>query len=122
MFDKITHHFITAIFNRVATGFILCFSEHVGVRQGLGWNLNKLKNLRFPPMAGSEILGVCITNALLAITILVPLRFKNLFIEKLLHLEPHTFQSAIIRSACDATAGSWVTMITVFPASTKDRR
>ena len=43
MFDKITHHFITAIFNRVATGFILCFSEHFRVRRGLGWNLNKLK-------------------------------------------------------------------------------
>ena len=56
----------SAIFNRVATGFILCISEHFRVRRGLGWYLNKLKTLLFPPWAETEGLGVCITNALLA--------------------------------------------------------
>ena len=33
----------SAISNRVATGFILCFLEHFRVRRGLGRSLNKLK-------------------------------------------------------------------------------
>ena len=98
------------------------FLRTLSCSPGIGVEPQQAEKPPIPPLRKSEVFGVCITNALLAITILVPLRFKNLFIEKLLHLEPHTFQSAIIRSACDATAGSWVTMITVFPASTKDRR
>lgn len=49
----------SAIFNRAATGFILCFSEHFRVRRGLGWSLNKLKSLRFRLWRKSEVLGVC---------------------------------------------------------------
>ena len=67
MFDKITHHFITAIFNRVATGFILCFSEHFLCSPGIGEEPQQAAKPPIPPVAEPEVLGVCITKALLAV-------------------------------------------------------
>ena len=65
----------SAIFNRVATGFILCFLEHFRVRRGLGWSHNKLKPSGSRQRAESEGLSVCITKTLLA-----PLRYRRILV------------------------------------------
>ena len=56
----------SAIFNRVATGFILCFSEHFRVRRGLGWSLNKLKTSDFRHKRNRRFWVFVVTKTLLA--------------------------------------------------------
>ena len=107
MFDKITHHFIAAIFNRVVIGFTLC-------SPGIGVEPQQVENLRFRQWRNRRFWAFVATNALLSHYLVPTLGLATYGLRsshqiKLSHLIPYQFLSkstASIATSCVFPAAS----------------